>query len=153
MNPKLSTWSKHEELFLAYPIAQVLNPELSESDYKERIRRMVALNFKMVVALEDDQLLSGSGYWIGTKIYSGKYLEIDNFAILPQHRKKGLGQLILDYLIALAEKEGCAMMMLDAYIPNKPAHAFYERSGFVKRGYHMLKPMLGELRPLEETEE
>jgi ribosomal protein S18 acetylase RimI-like enzyme len=30
-------------------------------------------------------------------------------------------------------------MMLDAYLENEKAHAFYEREGFTKRGYHFLK--------------
>ena len=39
----------------------------------------------------------------------------------------------------LARREGCAMMMLDAYKENDKAHAFYEREGFTRRGYHFLK--------------
>jgi RimJ/RimL family protein N-acetyltransferase len=30
-------------------------------------------------------------------------------------------------------------MMLDAYLENEKAHAFYERAGFIRRGYHFIK--------------
>jgi hypothetical protein len=33
-----------------------------------------------------------SGLWSGTKLWSGKYLEIDNFIVHPEHRKKELAK-------------------------------------------------------------
>jgi GNAT superfamily N-acetyltransferase len=30
--------------------------------------------------------------WFGIKLWCGKYLEIDNFIVHPEHRKKGIGK-------------------------------------------------------------
>ena len=44
-----------------------------------------------------------------------------------------------DFLEDLARAEGVKTLMLDAYLENHKAHAFYEREGFEKKGYHFLK--------------
>jgi ribosomal protein S18 acetylase RimI-like enzyme len=33
---------------------------------------------------------------VGTKLWSGKYLEIDNFIVHPEHRKKRIGKMITE---------------------------------------------------------
>jgi ribosomal protein S18 acetylase RimI-like enzyme len=44
----------------------------------------------------------------------GKYLEIDNFIVHPEHRKKGIGKIMTDYVDAIAKELGCTMIVLDA---------------------------------------
>jgi ribosomal protein S18 acetylase RimI-like enzyme len=36
--------------------------------------------------------------WVLDKIWSGKYIEIDNFIVHPEHRSKGLGKMMTDYI-------------------------------------------------------
>jgi GNAT superfamily N-acetyltransferase len=54
--------------------------------------------------------------WSGTKLWSGKYLEIDNFIVHPEHRKKGIGKMLTDYVDAKAKELGCTMIVLDALL-------------------------------------
>jgi ribosomal protein S18 acetylase RimI-like enzyme len=46
--------------------------------------------------------------------FGGKYLEIDNFIVHPEHRKKGIGKIMTDYVDAKAKELGCTMIVLDA---------------------------------------
>jgi ribosomal protein S18 acetylase RimI-like enzyme len=76
---------------------------------------------------------------VAAKIYSGRYLEMDNVVVADSHRSRGIGKLLTDHVLEIALSEACDMIMLDAYLENEKAHAFYEREGFTKRGYHFLK--------------
>jgi ribosomal protein S18 acetylase RimI-like enzyme len=68
--------------------------------------------------------------WTGTKLWSGKYIEIDNFIVHPEHRSKGLGKMMTDYVKG---KENCSMIVLDAFTGNFTAHRFITIKGMAQR--------------------
>jgi GNAT superfamily N-acetyltransferase len=84
-----------------------------------------------------------SGFWSGVKLWSGKYVEIDNFIVHPEHRSKGIGKMMTDYINDKATKAGCTMIVLDAFTGNFTAHRFYYNQGYNPRGFHFIK-MLNE---------
>ncbi|MBK9147959.1 MAG: GNAT family N-acetyltransferase [Flavobacteriales bacterium] len=133
--------AKVEEMLPLLPLIQQLTPSLPESDYRSLIEAMIPHRYAMLAAFEGNACLGLSGYWIGHKLYCGRYLEIDNFVVDAKHRSRSIGQLLVDELIRIAQREGCAHVMLDAYLENTAGHRFYERHGFVKRGYHFIKPL------------
>lgn len=131
---------KAEMLPLASLLAQ-LNPVITE-DYLDRLLDdMIEHGYRMAGIWDAERCIAASGIWVTTKLYSGKYLEMDNVVVAESHRSLGVGQLLTDKITELAVQEGCLVMMLDAYLENTRAHAFYERQGFVKKGYHFLKKL------------
>lgn len=116
-----------------------LSPDLSEETYIRLLGEMVKHQYYQVAVFEGEACVGISGYWIGHKLYSGKYLEIDNFVVDKAHRGKGVGEGLVKWLDEEARREGCALVMLDAYVENFPAHRFYYRNGFHARGFHYLK--------------
>jgi hypothetical protein len=42
---------------------------------------MIPNNYKQIAVFEGDVCVGLSGLWSGTKLWSGKYLEIDNFIV------------------------------------------------------------------------
>ena len=130
-----------EEMLPHLNLIQQLTPSLTTAEYRSLLEAMIPHRYAMLAAFEGDACLGLSGYWIGHKLYSGRYLEIDNFVVDAKHRSRGIGQLLVDELIRIAQREGCMNVMLDAYLENTAGHRFYERHGFVKRGYHFIKPL------------
>lgn len=128
-----------QEMLPNYVMIKQLTASLSETDHAAWLDRMVPYNYAQVVAKEDGKTIGLSGYWIGHKFYCGKYLEIDNFIVDPAHRNKGVGERLIAFLEEVARREGCALVMLDAYVENFMAHKFYHRHGFHARGFHYLK--------------
>lgn len=122
-----------------FPLIQYLNPNMEPERYETLLRLMLPQQYRMVGVFEGDTCLGLSGYWMGTKLYSGKYLEIDNFVVDEQYRSKGIGKMLVDWLTDEASKNQCETMMLDAYVVNNAAHKFYLREGFVIKGFHFLK--------------
>jgi hypothetical protein len=49
---------------------------------------MVPHNYKQLAVFENEICIAVTGFWTGTKLWSGKYIEIDNFIVHPEHRSK-----------------------------------------------------------------
>lgn len=129
------------EMVQQLPLIQCLNPNMEPARYEALLRLMLPQQYRMVGVFDGTTCLGLSGYWIGTKLYSGKYLEVDNFVVDEQYRSQGIGKLLIDWLTAQAAKHQCETMMLDAYVVNNAAHKFYLREGFVIKGFHFLKKL------------
>ena len=125
-----------------YALIRQLSPQLKADDYERLLQQMVPYNYCQVTAWDGDSCVAVSGYWICTKLYSGKYMEIDNFVVGEEYRCKGIGKQLLDWMLEEARSYGCQTVMLDAYVENFKAHHFYYREGFIARGFHYLKPLL-----------
>ena len=100
---------------------------------------MIPHNYKQLVVFENDVCVGMTGFWFGTKLWTGKYLEIDNFVTHPDHRKKGIAKLMTDYLAEKANNLGCTCIVLDAFTGNFDAHRFYYNQGYVPKGFHFIK--------------
>lgn len=124
-----------------YAILTQLNPGLKEDQFHKMILEMQNHPYKMLGVLHNQEIIAISGYWILTKLYCGKYLEMDNVVVDDKYRSLGIGKLMVDTLSQIAIQQRCNVMMLDAYIPNIKAHTFYESLGFEKKGYHFVKPL------------
>jgi ribosomal protein S18 acetylase RimI-like enzyme len=75
--------------------------------------------------------------WSGTKLWSGKYLEIDNFIVHPEHRKKGIGKMLTDYVTKNQRTRlyhDCFRRFWKLYCAS-----FYYNQGYVPKGFHFLK--------------
>lgn len=134
--------SLKSEMLPLYPLIRQLSPGVAEERYDHLLDDMLAHGYRMVTVWAGDVCVGLSGIWVATKIYSGRYLEMDNVVVAETHRSMGIGQVLTDFIEQLALSEGCEMMMLDAYLENEKAHVFYERAGFYRRGYHFLKKLL-----------
>ena len=130
---------KLEEMLEQYELVCQLHSWIKKDQYLQMLKEMIPHNYRQVGVFEGDKCLGLSGYWINTKFYSGKYLEPDNVIVDTQSRSKGVGKMLIDFLVEKAKAEGCKTVLLDAYVENKDGHRFYFREGFSIRGFHFLK--------------
>jgi len=121
-------------------VMQELYPSLTFEDYDTDLTAMIPNNkYGQVAVFEGDDCLGIAGYWIGTKLWCGKYLEIDNMVVSSKFRSRGVGKLIFNYLNEKATEEGCSMMALDSYTANFKAHKFFYNEGFGPKGFHFIR--------------
>lgn len=128
-----------QEMLAQFDIMQHLYSNFTLEKYESYLDAMVPHNYTQIAVFEDDVCVGLSGLWFGIKLWCGKYLEIDNFIVHPEHRKKGIGKIMTDYVDAKAIEQGCTMTVLDAYTGNYNAHRFYYNQGFIPKGFHFLK--------------
>ena len=57
---------------------------------------------------------------------------IYNLMVHPEHRRRGLGEGLLEEATKLSIKRGCRLIRLEVRQDNKAAISFYERYGFIR---------------------
>jgi GNAT superfamily N-acetyltransferase len=120
-----------------------LNPETPAATIAARLDTLLAgySNYELVGAFSGGTLVGVAGAWIATKIWCGRYLEIDNLVVAPARRSAGIGGLLIRHLEALARERDCNIIVLDSYTANHPSHRLYHRLGFEIWGFHFAKPV------------
>ncbi len=136
---KLKELTTIEEMQNQFETIKLLYPTMPIEKYKAFLVDMIPNNYKQLVVFENDVCVGMTGFWFGTKLWTGKYLEIDNFVTHPEHRKKGIAKQMTDYLAEKAKKLGCTCIVLDAFTGNFEAHRFYYNQGYVPKGFHFIK--------------
>jgi GNAT superfamily N-acetyltransferase len=120
-----------------------LNPETPAETLAERLTEIFESHphYHCVGAFSGTTLIGLAGAWIATKIWCGKFLEIDNLVVHPDHRSGKVGTQLIQHLEALARDQGCKFVTLDSYVSNHPSHRLYHRLGFEIWGFHFVKPL------------
>jgi len=131
-----------QPMLAQHRLIRQLNPALDLPRYEQLLRQMLPNGYRMAGVFDAAGTCLGlSGFWINTKLYSGKYLEVDNFVVDDACRSQGLGRLLSDWMLQEAQRHHCDTIMLDAYTTNSSAHRFYFREGFHIKSYHFYKSL------------
>lgn len=73
------------------------------------------------------------GYILGS--VNGDYGYIDNLAVSPEHRRQGIGEMLLNKFFEYAENsEYCCGVSLEVRESNLPAISLYRKTGFTEAG-------------------
>ena len=120
-------------------VIKELYPDLDVDNYQKMLEKMIPANYAQVGVFLNDQCIAISGYWLGTKLWCGPYLELDNVIVRETARGTGAGKLIQQYLERKAKELSCNIMALDAYTNNFKAHRFYYNQGYSPKGFHFVK--------------
>ena len=121
----------------------LLNPETPAATIASRLHTLLAdyPHYELIGAFVSDTLVGVAGAWVATKIWCGRYLEIDNLVVATEQRTAGIGSLLIHRLEILAREHGCNIVVLDSYTANHPSHRLYHRLGFEIWGFHFAKPV------------
>ncbi|MBP1222126.1 GNAT family N-acetyltransferase [Flavobacterium sp. 1355] len=139
MELQIQEFTTIPEMLAQIETIRFLYPNLSAEKYEKYLSAMVPHNYTQIVVFENNICLGITGCWSATKLWTGKYLEIDNFVVNPEHRSKGIGKLLTDYIEQKALALDCSSIVLDAFTGNFAAHRFYYNQGYGPKGFHFVK--------------
>jgi ribosomal protein S18 acetylase RimI-like enzyme len=127
----------------AAALLALLNPDTPAAIVAERLHTLLAdhSHYELVGAFVSEKLVGVAGAWIATKIWCGRYLEIDNLVVDPAQRSAGIGGQLIRHLENVAKDRDCQVVVLDSYTSNHPSHRLYHRLGFEIWGFHFIKPI------------
>jgi GNAT superfamily N-acetyltransferase len=128
-----------EEMLSFLPVLNELYPSLTAEEYSRELDEMLPCRYGQVAAFEEDECVAICGFWIGNKLWVGKYLELDNIVVRASHRSQGVGKLMFDFLERKAMEQQCKMLSLDSYTSNFKAHKFFYNEGYAPKGFHFVK--------------
>lgn len=136
---KIQELTTVSEMLLQIETIKFLYPNMTIEHYESFLIDIIPKDYKQVAVFDNETCVGLSGFWFGTKLWTGKYIEIDNFVVHPEYRKKGIGKIICDFMDAKANELNCTCIVLDAFTGNFDAHRFYYNQGYVPRGFHFIK--------------
>jgi ribosomal-protein-alanine N-acetyltransferase len=79
-----------------------------------------------LVAADDGTIVGFALVWV-----IADELHLVNLAVLPDHRRRGIAQRLLDAVLDSEPGRRAAIMTLEVRVGNEAAIAFYRRNGFV----------------------
>ena len=127
------------EMLEQLALLQEMYPSLTREDYSNDLDAMIPNNYTQIAVFKNNECLGLSGIWCGTKLWCGKYIELDNIIVSSKSRSKGIGKLIFDYVQKMGEEQHVSMLSLDSYTTNHKAHKFFYNEGFGPKGFHFIK--------------
>jgi ribosomal-protein-alanine N-acetyltransferase len=86
-------------------------------------------NARYVVAREAGQVVGYAGLWLMVD-----EAHITTFAVLPEHRRRRIGERLLLRLFEIAEVMGAEWLTLEVRVSNLAAQRLYEKYGFKRAG-------------------
>ena len=130
------------EITLAFPILIQHHKHINEEDFLKYIDEILAeKNYQMIGAYIEETLVGIAGYWILTRFYSGRYVQVGNMVVDENYRSLGIGKTMLNFIENEGKKRDCQHFILDSRLDNKKSHDFYLREGFEIMGYHFMKDL------------
>ena len=127
------------EMLEQLSVLNELYPNLTLDEYSVELDEMLPHRYGQVAVFDENECIAISGFWIGNKLWVGKYLELDNIIVREKYRSQGVGKLMFDFLEKKAKEQQCNMLALDSYTNNFSAHKFFYNEGYAPRGFHFIK--------------
>ena len=136
----IKKFTTREEILSAYPIIIQLHGHIDLKTYEVYLNDIIEDgNYQMIAAYLNNELIAVASYWILTRFYCGRYVQIGNIVVDKNYRNRGIGTLLLDYVEKEGKAKGCTKFILDSYTENKKSHKIYFRKGFFIKGFHFMK--------------
>lgn len=129
----------------AETVHRQLRPQLMPN-YSDQMLRVFANGGRMLLAVDDGQVLGLTVWRYLEKTFSRSELYIDDLVTDSSHRSEGVGKALLGWCEAKARALGCTQLTLDSGTPRLKAHKFYFREGLQITSFHFVKPLDGDER-------
>jgi GNAT superfamily N-acetyltransferase len=116
-----------------------LYPDFTIEKYGTLLDDMLKANYQQIIVTKNNLTIALTGVWIGTKLWSGKYIEIDSFVVHEAFRGQKVGDVLIAEVHKIAKKVNANQIVLDAFTTNFAAGKFYINHGFEPKGFHFVK--------------
>lgn len=131
--------TRKEDMLAHLDIIKQLYPDFTMEKYGTLLDDMLRANYQQIIVMENNQTIALTGVWIGTKLWSGKYIEIDSFVVHEAFRGQKIGDILIAEVHKIAKEVEANQIVLDAFTNNFAAGKFYINHGFQPKGFHFVK--------------
>ncbi len=114
---------------------------ISNEDMNNRLQFVKMSPFDFLYVYEEENTIFGLlGFRIRENLEDvTRYGEISIISVDSTIRRKGIGQVLMDYAEQLAKEHNCIGTWLVSGMNRKEAHPFYEKLGYEVNGYRFVK--------------
>ena len=128
-----------KEMINTHSIIQLMYPNLLLNQYELMLSDMITKGYSQIEIKTNNQTIGVVGIWENTKLWCGKYIELDNVVLSSEFRSQGVGNKLMVFIEKYASKNEVKLLACDAYNDNYKAIKFYYNQGFIGRGVHFVK--------------
>ena len=115
-----------------FPVLSQLRPSLaSVPALVEQIGRQRQEGYRLLAAWRDEKVIGIAGYRLQENLIYGRFVYVDDLAVLDGERGGRVGVCLLDAVVAAATAAGCGQLILDTGLGNALAQRFYFRYGLL----------------------
>ncbi len=137
---ELRSADSERDIAACFPVLRQLRPQLADApDLLARVTRQAAEGYRLLAAWQDGEVVGAAGYRLQENLVRGRFVYVDDLAVLEGVRRQGIGALLLDEVERRAGEAGCHSIILDARLDNALAHRFYFRRGMLATALHFGK--------------
>ncbi|MEM5612552.1 GNAT family N-acetyltransferase [Bacillus thuringiensis] len=114
---------------------------ISYEDMNNRLQFVQMSPFDFLYVYEEEEAIFGLlGFRIRENLEDvTRYGEISTISVDSNIRRKGIGQVLMDYAEQLAKKHNCIGTWLVSGTKRVEAHPFYKKLGYAVNGYRFVK--------------
>jgi ribosomal protein S18 acetylase RimI-like enzyme len=128
------------------PDFEAVRARLSELLEEPRAQVLVAED-------ENGAVVGAASFWIKPDLAHGDtVIEVPMLVVAEDHRREGVGKLLMEEIRSLAARHGAGVIELVATGDNRPAREFYRSLGFVETD-HVALEFMGDLEDPPDPEE
>ncbi|HMO63201.1 MAG TPA: GNAT family N-acetyltransferase [Ferruginibacter sp.] len=85
--------------------------------------------FNCIVATDDEKIIGFATYFFAYYSWSGRATYLDDLYVTEMHRGKGVGTMLLKYVIQIAKENNCRKVKWQVSKWNTKAISFYKKLG------------------------
>jgi GNAT superfamily N-acetyltransferase len=124
----------------AFPVMRELRPHLDEAVFLRLLDEMALKGYRLF-ALRDGHgaITSLAGVAVLTNLYYGRHVWVFDLVTAGHARSKGHGARLLAFVEDFARENRCLAVALSSGLAREDAHRFYEREGYHKTSFVLLK--------------
>ena len=128
----------------AFAALSVLRPTLTDINrFVEQVNKVQrAQGYRLLGIFEEGKAnaVAVCGFREETNLASGRHIHIDDFVTVPQARRRGYAQRLLQEVRRIAQENGIAQLHVDSNVSSErtAAHRVYFQNGFEISAYHFI---------------
>ena len=128
----------------AFAALSVLRPTLTDINrFVEQVNKVQrAQGYRLLGIFEEGKAnaVAVCGFREETNLASGRHIHIDDFVTVPQSRRRGYAQRLLQEVHRIAQENGIAQLHVDSNVSSErtAAHRVYFQNGFEISAYHFI---------------
>ena len=130
-----------KELDVAWEVVRQLRTHLDYDTFEDIIYEMREKEYTMMGIFEQEKLITYAGVFVQTNLYHNRHLFVDELVTDEAYRSHGYGKMMLEYLIDYAKMAACENIVLSSGFARESAHRFYEKEGFEKKSFVLVKSL------------
>jgi len=124
-----------------FEVMKELRTHLDLEQFRAGYENAVPEGYRVAAVFEGDECRAVAGYRLMHNLVSGHHIYVDDLVTGEQWRSHGYGRALNDYIVEVAEREGCGSVQLDSATYRREAHRFYFRERYAVWSFHFVRPL------------